>query len=89
MKGLKDKLQSLHLSTILPIAWNPDPLPPMGSPPILPVTRDPNSIRLVIIRRVIIGGWIVPSVINSRRPHPERRRSRKNPKRAAIVSVPG
>jgi hypothetical protein len=50
------------------------------------VTRDPNSIRLIITGRVIIGGRIVPSVINSRRPYPERRRRKKDPK---MASMPG
>jgi len=79
----------------LPIAWNPDPLPTIRSPYLLPVPRDPISIRFsVIIIWSIVTGWrivdgwrIVPSVINRRRRHPYRRRSNKNPEMA--MSPPG
>ena len=89
-KGIGDSNSNPFLvSLIFPIAWDPDPLPPTGSPPIFPVARDPNSIRLIIIGRVITGGRIVPSVINRRGSYPDRRRSKKDPEMAAMVSTPG
>jgi hypothetical protein len=61
----------------------------MGSPAIFPVTRDPNSIRLVIIGRVVTWGRIIPPVINSRRSYPKGRRRNKKPEMAVMVSTPG
>jgi hypothetical protein len=75
----------------LPIAWNPDPFPTIGSPPILPVARDPNPIRVIviIILSIVTGRGIVPSVIDRRGRYPYGWRSNKNPEMAIIGSKPG
>jgi hypothetical protein len=53
------------------------------------VARDPNSIRFIIIGRVITRGRIVPPIINRRGGDPDRWRSNKNPEMATVVSTPG
>jgi hypothetical protein len=54
------------------------------------VARDPNTIRFIIIGRIITGWRIVSSVIDSRGPYPKRwRRWKKNPEMATMVSPPG
>ena len=82
------------LRGVLPVAWNPDLLPTIGTLPLLPVARDPHSIRLIIIGRVLIGRRIVPSIDDRRGTYPDRRWSNKNPKMAmaamaAKMSTPG
>jgi hypothetical protein len=82
---------SKPLRVVLPIARNPDFLPTVGTLPLLPVARDPNSIRLIIIGGVMVGRRIVPSIDDGRGTYPDRRRSNKNPKMAmaARMSTPG
>jgi hypothetical protein len=53
------------------------------------MTRDPDSIRTIVIIWPIIGGRIIPPVVNRRRPDPERRRRKKEPEMAVMVSMPG
>jgi len=56
------------------------------------VARDPNSIRFIIIARVITGGrvitrgGIVPPIINRRGGNPDRWRSNKDPEMATVPS---
>jgi hypothetical protein len=53
------------------------------------MARNPNSIRLIIIGRVITGGRIGPSIINRRGCYPDRWRGKKDSEMAAMVSTPG
>lgn len=78
----------------MPITWNPDPFPTIGSPPLFPVARDPNSIRITIrVIWPIVTGWgIIPSVINSRGAYPYRWGNNNNPEMAMAtvgVAAPG
>jgi hypothetical protein len=53
------------------------------------VPRDPNSIRFIIIGRIIGRGRVILPIINRRRCNPDRWRSNKNPEMATMMSVPG
>ena len=77
----------------MPITLNPGPFPTIGSPPLFPVARDPNSIRITVrVIWPIVTGWgIIPSVINSRGAQPYGWGSNHNPEKAmaTIVAAPG
>jgi hypothetical protein len=53
------------------------------------VPRDPNSIRFIIIGRIIGRGRVVPTIINRRGYNPDRWRGNKNSEMSAMISVPG
>lgn len=63
--GFTLRINEVILSaTVVPKAWIPGPLPPIGSPSSLPVARYPNPIAVIVIIGSIIpvGGVIGPKV---------------------------
>jgi hypothetical protein len=77
------------LRIVSPIAWNPDFLPTVGTPPLLPVARNPNSIRRIIIGRIIVGGRIIPPMDDHRRTYADCGWTNEDPKMAMTASPGG